>query len=76
MTLAERILTMRRYPPELAWTCHDYAGCLLQRASTSSARTDTGDRVKAMSLLDDCLCISRELGMRSLMERVMKDWTG
>ncbi len=38
------------YRPELAWTCCDYADTQLQRASTSSARTD--DRQKAMSLLD------------------------
>ena len=57
------------YRPELAWTCCDYADTLLQRASTSSARTD--DRQKAMSLLDESLAISRELGMRPLMERVL-----
>ena len=60
------------YRPELAWTCHDYADCLLRRASTSSARTDTGDRVKAMSLLDESLAISIELGMRPLMARVVE----
>ena len=55
--------------PDLAWTCCDYADTLLQRASTSSARTD--DRKKAMSLLDESLAISSELGMRPLMERVL-----
>ncbi len=55
------------YRPNLAWTCFDYAEALLQRASTSSARTD--DRQKAMSLLDEALAISTELGMRPLMER-------
>ena len=59
------------YRPELAWTCCDYADCLLQRASTSSAQADTGDREKAMSLLDESLAISSELGMRPLMERVL-----
>jgi hypothetical protein len=57
------------YRPELAWTCCDYADTLLHRASTSSARTD--DRQKAMSLLDESLAISSELGMRPLMERVL-----
>ena len=59
------------YRPELAWTCCDYADTLLQRASTSSARTDIGDQEKAMTLLDESLAISSELGMRPLMERVL-----
>ena len=57
------------YRPELVWTCCDYADTLLQRASTGSARTD--DKQKAMSLLDESLAISSELGMRPLMERVL-----
>jgi len=48
----------------LAWTCCDYADTLLQR-------NDSGDREKAMSLLDESLSISSELGMRPLMERVL-----
>jgi ATP/maltotriose-dependent transcriptional regulator MalT len=58
------------YRPELAWSYHDYAEALLQCASTSSARTVSGDREKAMSLLDEAFSISTELGMRPLMERV------
>ena len=54
----------RRYRPELAWTCCDYADTLLQR-------NEPGDRQKAMSLLDESLAISSELGMRPLMERVL-----
>ena len=50
------------YRPELAWTCCDYADTLLQRE---------GDREKAMSLLDESLAISTELGMRPLMKRVL-----
>ncbi len=57
------------YRPNLAWTCYDYADTLLQRASTSSARTD--DRQKARSLLDESLTISSELGMQPLMGRVL-----
>jgi ATP/maltotriose-dependent transcriptional regulator MalT len=52
------------YRPELAWTCYDYADALLQR-------DNSGDRIKAMSLLDHSLAISSELGMRPLMERVV-----
>ena len=52
------------YRPELAWTCCDYADTLLQR-------NGHGDRGKAMSLLDESLAISNELGMRPLMERVL-----
>ena len=52
------------YRPELAWTCCDYADTLLQR-------NGDGDRAQAMSLLDESLAISSELGMRPLMERVL-----
>ena len=52
------------YRPELAWTCCDYADALL-------GRNGAGDREKAMSLLDESLSISNELGMRPLMERVL-----
>jgi len=52
------------YRPELAWTCCDYADTLLQR-------NGDGDRTKAVSLLDESLAISSELGMRPLMERVL-----
>ncbi|MCH8745856.1 MAG: hypothetical protein IIB31_09460 [Chloroflexi bacterium] len=52
------------YRPELAWTCCDYADTLLQRGNP-------GDREKAMTLLDESLAISSELGMRPLMERVL-----
>ncbi len=52
------------YQPELAWTCCDYADTLFQR-------NQSGDREKAMSLLDESLAISSELGMRPLMERVL-----
>ncbi|MCH8282608.1 MAG: hypothetical protein IIC96_18260, partial [Chloroflexi bacterium] len=50
--------------PELAWTCCDYADLLLEQDGE-------GDRAKAMSLLDESLAISSELGMRPLMERVL-----
>jgi tetratricopeptide (TPR) repeat protein len=52
------------YRPGLAWTCCDYADTLLQRDNPD-------DRAKAMSLLDESLAISSELGMRPLMERVL-----
>ena len=52
------------YRPELAWTCCDYADTLRERGGP-------GDRAKAMSLLDESLAISSELGMRPLMERVL-----
>ena len=34
-------------------------------------RNNEGDREKAVSLLDESLAISTELGMRPLMERVL-----
>ena len=75
------------YRPALAWTCCDYADLLLRRASTEPVPSDLpttdvsdsaghpelveGWRQKGMSLLDESLSISRELGMRPLMERVL-----
>ena len=50
--------------PELAWTCCDYADMLRER-------DNPGDKEKAVSLLDESLTISNELGMRPLMERVL-----
>ena len=52
------------YRPDLAWICCDYADALLQR-------NGDGDRTQAISLLDESLAISSELGMRPLMERVL-----
>ncbi len=52
------------YRPELAWSCCDYADCLLKRGGP-------GDRERALSLLDESLSISSEFGMRPLMERVL-----
>ena len=52
------------YRPELAWTCCDYADLLRERDSE-------GDHTKAITLLDESLAISSELGMRPLSERVL-----
>ena len=52
------------YRPELAWSCCDYSDLLRERDAE-------GDRAKAISLLDESLAISTELGMRPLMERVL-----
>ena len=50
--------------PGLAWTCCDYADMLLDR-------NGEGDRAKPITLLEESLSISSELGMRPLMERVL-----
>ena len=50
------------YRPEFAWTGYDYADTLIKR-------NNAGDRSKAITLLDQCLTISSDLGMRLLMER-------
>ena len=52
------------YRPELEWSLCDYADILRER-------NNEGDREKAVSLLDESLSISTELGMRPLMERVL-----
>ena len=48
----------------MAWTCCDYADTLKERDAE-------GDRANAITLLDESLAISSELGMRPLMERVL-----
>lgn len=58
------------YRPQLAWTCYDYAEMLLQR-DRSQGLSGSGDRAKATELLEEALRLSRELGMRPLMERVL-----
>ena len=50
--------------PELAWTCYDYADAL-------SIRNTDGDQAKVVSLLEESLVISSELGMKPLMERAL-----
>ena len=52
------------YRPELAWSLCDYADMLRERKND-------GDHQKAVSLLDESLAVSTELGMRPLMERVL-----
>ena len=52
------------YRARLAWSCCDYADMLKER-------NGPGDRVKAISLLDESLAISSELDMRPLMERAL-----
>jgi hypothetical protein len=52
------------YRPELAWSPCDYAEMLPQR-------NKPGDKRKGMSLLDEALAVSSELGMRPLTERVI-----
>ena len=50
------------YRPELAWTCFDNAGTLVQRDAPQ-------DRVWALTLLDETEGISAELGMKPLSEQ-------
>ena len=52
------------YRPELAWTCSDHAEALLRR-------NETGDRAKAISLLDEALSLTEALRMEPLTERVI-----
>ena len=52
------------YRPELALTCCDYVDALCERNGEV-------DRAKAMTLLEESLTISSELGMRPLMEWVL-----
>jgi DNA-binding CsgD family transcriptional regulator len=51
------------YRPELAWTCLDYAGALLETG-------DRDDRAKAAALVLEAGQIAEALGMRPLAERI------
>jgi len=53
------------YRPEYAWSASDYADALLDRDAP-------GDRTRAISLINEALQITRDLGMEPLMERVMR----
>jgi class 3 adenylate cyclase/tetratricopeptide (TPR) repeat protein len=55
--------------PWLAHTQYQYAGMLL-------ARNQSGDRDRAVTLLDAALATARELGMRALEERISTETTG
>lgn len=52
----------RGYRPQLAWSLHDYANLLLER-------NKAGDREKALEMLDECLKLSTELGMKPVKAR-------
>ena len=52
------------YCPELVWSLCHYADTLRERDGE-------GDRAKAVSLLDESLQISRELGLRPLTNRAL-----
>ena len=53
------------YQPELAWTCYDFAGALIDRDGK-------GDRVEAASLLEEARGIASELSMRPLADLVSR----
>ena len=55
------------YTPERGWTGWGYPDSLL-------ARDGEGNRAKAMTLLDEPLAISSELGKQPLMERMLSRW--
>ena len=66
------------YRPELAWTWFDYAELMLDSLAAADAAGPGGgepveprDRARAASLLEEALAITRELGMRPLLERVL-----
>jgi tetratricopeptide (TPR) repeat protein len=63
--------------PELAWSCSDYAEMLLarddaSRASANARASGISDREKAAELQEEALSIAQELGMRSLIERILE----
>ena len=62
-TSSQAVQGLRLFYRRFSGGCH-YADTLLQRK-------EPGAREKAMSLLDESLAISSELGMRPLMERVL-----
>ncbi|MCZ6539555.1 MAG: LuxR C-terminal-related transcriptional regulator, partial [Chloroflexi bacterium] len=61
---ALKITSKAGYRLEEAWTCHDYAESLIDSGEPS-------DVEKAISLIDDGLEISRELGLIAIEERLV-----
>ena len=55
--------------PELAWICYGYADTLLVEASLKPGPTPE-NQAKAISLLQESLATSSELGMKPLMQRI------
>jgi tetratricopeptide (TPR) repeat protein len=53
------------YRPELAWTCSDFSGMMLDTDPLS-------ERAKARQLQDEALSIARDLGMKPLIERILR----
>jgi len=51
------------YRLEVTWTCHDYAEMLLDPSGAF-------DRDRALSLIDEGLALTRELGLQTLEERL------
>ena len=51
------------YRPELAWSCYDYAGVLLDRNAP-------GDRAKVVKLINDSIIIATDLGMSPLVGKL------
>ena len=49
----------------------EYGTLLYMDRHLPTGPNEPGDREKAMSMLDESLAISSELGMRPLMERVL-----
>ena len=52
------------YRPELAWTCADYAGFLLERR-------ESGDAERAHKIQDKAIATAQELAMQPLLQRVL-----
>ena len=61
---SDGFLSQNSHRPDLALTCREYADTLLQQ-------NGPGDREKAMSVMEEALAISRELGMLPLTERII-----
>jgi tetratricopeptide (TPR) repeat protein len=53
------------YRPELAWTCSDYSEMLLDHGTPA-------ERAEAQHLQDEGLVIARDLGMKPLIERILR----
>jgi tetratricopeptide (TPR) repeat protein len=62
---ALQFLRRAGYRPELAWTCSDYSDMLADRKVL-------GDVKKAAKLQEEGLAIARDLGMKPLIERILR----
>jgi hypothetical protein len=61
-----------KYGASVAWMAHDYSELLLEPTASKSDEDRAADTDRAAKLRDEALSIARELGMKPLIERILR----